>query len=73
MQFTNFLLDYKFLSKLGFFNSKCNSDRRYSQIPVMSLCPLTDKFNIVSSNHGRTQRCNFPFHLDKFGPKNHNH
>ena len=52
MQFTNFLLDYKFLSKLGFFNSKCNSDRRYSQIPVillLSLHPLMDKFNIATT------------------------
>ena len=38
----------------------------------LSLRPLTDKFNIVSSDHGRTQRCNFPFYLGKFGPKNHN-
>ena len=36
MQFTNFLLDSKFLSKLRFFNSKCNSDR-YSQIKYSEL------------------------------------
>ena len=66
MQFTNFLLDYTFLSKLGFFNSKCNSNSRYSQIPVIVSPPTHGQV------HGHTQRCNFPFYLGKFRPKNHN-
>ena len=32
---------------------------------LLSLRPLTDKFNIVSNDQGRTQRCSFPFYLGK--------
>ena len=38
----------------------------------MSARPRRENFNIVSSDHGPTQKCNFLSCLGKFGPKNHN-
>ena len=39
---------------------------------VISVRPHAGKFDIVSSDHSRTQRRNFLFDLGKFGPKNQN-
>ena len=38
----------------------------------LSARPRAEKLNIVSTDHGRTQKYNFLSCLDKFGPKNHN-
>ena len=45
----------------------------------MSVGPRTEKFNTISNDHGRTQKCFFSFRhtentlfLAKYGPKNLN-
>ena len=57
--------NYQFMTKLDQYHTLVSASRRSRDIKIPLCLKSLEKFNIVSNNHGRTQKCDFCASIDK--------